>query len=77
MTFYLLNNACHLKIDLALKESLNERPRYFIGKEETLHFKIQARPTPLSTLQIGTNSDLAKSISKPEIASTHKNKQHK
>jgi hypothetical protein len=49
-----------LQIGLALKEALYKRPRYFIGKEETLHPKILAKPSALLTLPIETNYDLAK-----------------
>jgi hypothetical protein len=47
MMLYHLNNVCHPKIDLALLKAPNKRARYFLGKEETMHPKIQAR---LSTL---------------------------
>jgi hypothetical protein len=62
------------QIALALKESPNKSPRYFIGDEETLHLKIRAKTSTLLTLPIGTNSNLAKLIFKPKIASKHKNK---
>jgi hypothetical protein len=59
------------QIDLALKEAPKRRPRYFIGKEETLHPKILAKPSILFTIPIGTNYDLAKLIFKLETASKH------
>jgi hypothetical protein len=63
------------QIDLALNEAHNGRPRYFIGKEDTLQPKRLVRPSALMTLPTGTNSDLARSILKPETTSKHKNKQ--
>jgi hypothetical protein len=60
------------QIDLALKEALKGRPRYFIGKEEILQPKILAKPSILLTIPTGTNYDLAKLIFKPETATKHK-----
>jgi Leucine-rich repeat (LRR) protein len=75
LTLNLLNNAIP-QIDLALKEAPNGRLRYFVGNEETLQPKIQAKPSTLLTLPTGTNFDLSKLIFKPEIAK-HKNKHRK
>lgn len=41
------------QIDLALKGAPNVRPRYFIGKEDTVHPRILARPSTLRTLLRG------------------------
>jgi hypothetical protein len=38
------------QIDFALKRAPNGRPRYFIGKEETMHHKILANLLTLLTL---------------------------
>jgi hypothetical protein len=54
-----------------LNNVIPRRPRYFIGKEETLHPKILAKPSILFTIPIGTNYDLAKLIFKLETASKH------
>lgn len=49
------------QIDLALNEAPSERPRYFIGKEETLQLpRILARLSTSLTLATRTNSDLAR-----------------
>jgi hypothetical protein len=51
------------QIDLALKGTPNERPRYFIGKEDTMHPKVLAKQSTLLTLPTRTNSDLVRLIS--------------
>jgi hypothetical protein len=65
------------QIGLALKEAPKGRPRYFIGKYETLQPKILAKPSTLLIKPTRTNSELAKLIFRPETASKHKNKHHK
>jgi hypothetical protein len=60
--------------DLAFKEAQNGRPKYFIGKEDTMHPRIRAKPSTLSTLPTGTNSNLAKLIIKPKTSLKQKNK---
>jgi hypothetical protein len=60
------------QIDLVLNKAPKERPKYFIGKEDTLQPKILARTSTLITFPTGTNSDLARLILKPETASKHK-----
>jgi hypothetical protein len=62
------------QIDLALNEAPKGRPRYFIGKDDTLQPKILAKPSTLMTLPIGASFDLAKLIFKVETTSKHKNK---
>jgi hypothetical protein len=69
----LLNN--DIPNRLGFKRRTKGRPRYFIGKDKTLEPKILAKPYMLLIKPMETNSDLAKLIFKPEIASKHKNKQ--
>jgi len=61
------------QIDVALKGAPNERPRFFIGKDETPKLRILASSSTLLILPVRTNSDLAKLIFKLDIASRHKN----
>jgi len=65
------------QIGFALKEAPKGIPRYFIDKDNTLQPKILVKPNILSIKPTQINSDLAKLIFKPEIASKHKNKQRK
>jgi hypothetical protein len=51
------------QIDLALKGTPNERPRYFIGKEDSIHPKVLAKLSTLLTLPTRTNSDLVRLVS--------------
>jgi hypothetical protein len=60
------------QIDMASKGAPNGRPRYFIGKEETLQSKMRAKPSALLTLPTWTNSDLARLIFKPDDFKTQK-----
>jgi hypothetical protein len=53
-------------IDVALNAVPNGRPRYFIGREETLQPKMLARPSMLMTLPMGTDFDFARLILKHE-----------
>jgi hypothetical protein len=50
------------QIDLALKEAPNGRPRYFIGKDETLQPKMRSNPSKLLTLPIGSSSRFIEKI---------------
>jgi hypothetical protein len=70
----LIFSITQFQIDLALKEGLNGRSRYFKGKEESPQPKILARPLKSLTLPIGSSSDLAKIIFKLDTTSKHKNK---
>jgi hypothetical protein len=65
------------QIDLASNEAPKGKPRYFIGKEDTLPTKILARPSTFITLSTETNSNLAKLIFISKTASKHKNKPQK
>jgi hypothetical protein len=65
------------QIGLALKEAPKGRPRYFIGKDDTVQPKILAKPSMLLIKLTGTNYDLAKLIFKPKTTSKRKNKQCK
>jgi hypothetical protein len=51
--------------NLALKEAPKGRPRYFIGKVDTLEPKILAKPSTFITLPIGTNFHLTRLILRP------------
>jgi hypothetical protein len=55
-----------------LKGSSNGRPRYFKGREKTSHLKMPAKSSVLTISSTGTNTELAKLIFKPEIASKKK-----
>jgi hypothetical protein len=61
-------------MDLALKGAPNGRPRYFKGREETLHPKMPAKSSIITTSPTGTKIDLAKLIFKLETASKKKKK---
>jgi hypothetical protein len=64
-------------IDFALKEAPNGRPKYFIGKEDTLQPRVLAKPPTFSVAPTKTNYDLAKLIFNPKIASKHKKRHYK
>jgi hypothetical protein len=59
------------QIALALKGAPKERPRYFIGKGDTVQPRILVRLSTLLTLPTGTNSYLLRLIFKTET-SKHK-----
>jgi hypothetical protein len=61
------------QIALALKGAPKERPRYFIGKGDTVQPRILVRLSTLLTLPTGTNSYLLRLIFKTET-SKHKKK---
>lgn len=54
--------------------ALNERHGYFIGKDDTLQFRLPTKISKLVILPAGTNFDFAKLIFNLEISSKGKNK---
>jgi hypothetical protein len=64
-------------IRFSLIRSYQRKTKIFEGKEDTLQPRMHTKSSTSLTLLIGTSSDLAKLIFKPETTSKHKNKQCK